>query len=111
MRTKLADDNFEAGADSAKDDDDEGYGDEDESAMIMMQLHNDVTMIRTLIMSAPDGARNLSVPFDCLSSGCWLRVAAGARAGVGVGVCCQPSWCEEKPKHEEANHRGENAVK
>lgn len=37
---------------------------------IMMQLHNDVAMIRTLIMSTADEARNLSVPFDCLPSGC-----------------------------------------
>lgn len=72
--SKLTDDYFEADADSAKDDYDDGNrdwdGDGDELAMIMMQQHNDVTMIRTLIMSAPDGARNLSVPFDCLPSGC-----------------------------------------
>lgn len=73
--SKLTDDYFEADADSAKDDDDDdgrvdGDGNGDEFAMIMMQQHNDVTMIRALIMSAPDGARNLSVPFDCLPSGC-----------------------------------------
>lgn len=88
-------------------------------------------------MSTADEARNLSVPFDCLPSGCWLELELALVLVlllllVPVLVLLPKQELEpvpashtesesesavshvgarKKPKHEKANHKGENAAK